>query len=481
MAVQKFLGYAPDADPTTPGVITDCSMLEPSTQGMRGAPSAAATEYSALPAACIGATLVKKLDGSQRLFAGTQTHLYEAASGWTDRSDATYTASGDARWEFRQFGNVTIAQNGADEPRESTSGAFAANTSIPIAKLIETASGFLVCANITDASYAYSDAWWCSALYDYSDFTPSIATQSARARLLDTPGPINALRAVGGDLVAFKDTSMYLGRYVGPDVIWSWQQVPGEVGAYSQGGVVSDGVALYWWGGDDFYMFDGSRPQPIGAAVRRWFARECAEEYRYKMLGSFDRARGLVRFWYVPAGGSSVRGCLVYEPRSGRWGRADRTIEATVEYVSSPITYDSPGVLTGVTYDSTEFTQSYDSPFWLSATQSPAVFDDAHTLRTLSGICSASSLTTGDVGDDDTYSLLRRVRARYSTAPTTASLTAYHKAGAGDALTQGETVDADDGKFDVLQSARWHRLKFNWTGDVEVSGINADMQPEGEA
>ena len=59
-------------------------------------------------------------------------------------------------------------------------------------------------------------------------------------------------------------------------------------------------------------------------------------------------------------------------------------------------------------------------------------------------------------------------------------MTNYYKADAGDALTQGATQSADDGKFDVLQSARWHRLKFDWTGDVEVSGLNADMQPEGE-
>jgi len=32
---------------------------------------------------------------------------------------------------------------------------------------------------------------------------------------------------------------MYVGQYVGPDVIWAWQQVPGDVGAFSQGSVAS--------------------------------------------------------------------------------------------------------------------------------------------------------------------------------------------------------------------------------------------------
>ena len=485
MAIQKFLGYAPDLDPTTPGVVTDCDMLEPSIRGLKGAPSAVSTEYTALAGECRGSALVKKLDGTKRLLAGTQTRIYEATGGsWVDRSETTVTAyagSSESRWEFRQFGDVTIAQNGVDEPQESTASAFATVSTIPIAKLIETASGFLVCANVVDASYAFSDAWWCSALYDYTDFTPSIATQSARARLFDTPGPINALRALGGDLVAFKDRSMYFGRYVGPDVIWSWQLVPGNVGAYSQGSVVSDGTALYWWGGDDFYRFDGSRPQPIGSAVKKWFSRAVSQAYLYKMLGDYDRASGLIRWYYVPSGGTAVTDCVVLNTKTGQWGRADRTIEAVVEYVSSAITYDSAGVLSAITYDTTDWTQSFDSPFWLASSESPAIFNSSHVLQTLTGVSSSSSLTSGDFGDDDRYSLLRRVRPRYSTAPTTASMTNYYKTDAGDALTLGDTMDADDGKFDVLQSARWHRVKFDWTGAVEVSGMNADMQPEGEA
>lgn len=273
---------------------------------------------------------------------------------------------------------------------------------------------------------------------------------------------------------------MYLGRYVGPDVIWAWQQVPGDVGAFSQSGVVSDGTALYWWGGDDFYRFDGSRPQPIGSAIKQWFAQNSARAYLYKMLGGYDRSSGMVRFYYVPNGGTTVTDCVVFNTKSGQWGRADRTIEAVVEYVSSAITYDSAGALAAITYDTTDWPQSFDSPFWTASSESPAIFNSSHVLQTLTGASSACSLTTGDVGDDDAYTLLRRVRPRYSTAPTTASVTNYHKADAGDALTLGDTMDADDGKFDVLQSARWHRVKFDWTGDVEVSGMNADMQREGE-
>ena len=482
MTIQPFIGWAPDADPSTPGVVVDCFMMEPTARGMRGAPSAAATDLPALAAACRGAALVTKLDGTKRLIAGTQTKLYEAGSGaWTDRSRAgDYTGSAESRWVFAQFGDVTLAQNGIDRGQASSSGAFADLTAMPIASLMESVSGFVMCANIGDSAYQYADAWWCSALYDHTNWTPAIATQSARGRLLDAPGPITALAAFGNDLVvAFKRDAMYVGRYVGPDVIWAWERLPGSVGAFSAQGVVSDGAALYWWGGDDFYRYDGSRPQPIGAAIREWFAARFSLANASKMLGSFDSKTSLIRWYYCEGSDTEPASCVVLNTSTGRWGIADRAVEAVVEYVSAGVAYDTPGILAGVQYSTSAWPQSFDSPFWVTAAESPSIIDTSHTLKTLTGISESSSLTTGDLGDDDTSSLLRRVRPRYSKAPTTASMTNYSRDRSGDTLTQRATIAAHDGKFDVLHSARWHRLRFDFTGDVEVSGINADLQPDG--
>ena len=125
MSIQPFLGWAPDADATTPGILVDVEMMEPSQRGMKAAPAAVATDLPALASACLGAALVTKLDGTKRLFAGTATGLFEAGSGaWTDRSAAAY-ATGDGRWRFAQFGDVSIAVNGADDPQTMARGAMA--------------------------------------------------------------------------------------------------------------------------------------------------------------------------------------------------------------------------------------------------------------------------------------------------------------------------------------------------------------------
>lgn len=36
-----------------------------------------------------------------------------------------------------------------------------------------------------------------------------------------------------------------------------------------------------------------------------------------------------------------------------------------------------------------------------------------------------------------------------------------------------------DGKFDVRQTARWHKATFNFTGPVRITHMDADVAPAG--
>src|SRR5256885_749582 len=90
--IVQLLGYAPDSDPNIIGVLTNASGVVPSLKGMKGAPSPAAVNMATLAATCVGAALLTKLDGTNRLFAGTPTKIYESGvSTWSDVSrSATY-------------------------------------------------------------------------------------------------------------------------------------------------------------------------------------------------------------------------------------------------------------------------------------------------------------------------------------------------------------------------------------------------------
>lgn len=58
-------------------------------------------------------------------------------------------------------------------------------------------------------------------------------------------------------------------------------------------------------------------------------------------------------------------------------------------------------------------------------------------------------------------------------------MTNYYKLLSGISLTQGATIAETSGRFDVLCSSRWHRLKFDFTGPVEVIGMTLDAVNDG--
>lgn len=470
-----LLGLAPDADPATVGVLTACLNAVPSIRGMKGAPSPISAGMATLAGTCQGAALATKLDGSNRLFAGTGKALYEASgSTWSDVSRAaTYTGGSTAKWRFAQQEDVSLAANGSDTVQASASaGAFSCVAGAPVAAIVETANKFVFAANLSSGSNKI--AW--SALGDYTDWTASVSTQSGSTSLTDTPGGITALRRFGSTVMAFKKNSMYLGTYSGPPTIWEFDLVPGSAGAMSQESVVNIGTPenpkLVFIGEDDFYLFDGSKPVPIGTNRLRNTVFNSLEQSRYYACAALHvKDESQVYFWYPTTDSPNPDSCVVYNYKTDKWGRADRMIETAVDYVTGAVTFDQLGSLYS-TFD--DFPNApFDLAFIGSSKPVPAIVDTTHSIKTLTGPCVSSSITTGDFGDDEEFSTVTNIMPRFITAPTDATLTHFYKNNSGDSLTQGATTSLSSfGQwFDLLWSARWHRLQFNFTGDWEMAAI----------
>jgi hypothetical protein len=124
---------------------------------------------------------------------------------------------------------------------------------------------------------------------------------------------------------------------------------------------------------------------------------------------------------------------------------------------------------------------SYDSTIWTSGYPIPGVFDTSHTLKTLDGPSSSSGFRLGDFGDPEMFQTIQRVRPEFFTAPASATLTNYYRNNLGDALSTGSTTALNNGKFDLMKSARWHRLDLAFTGDVEVGRLNVPTVGDGSA
>jgi hypothetical protein len=478
----ELLGFAPDQDPTTPGVITDCTQLIPSEKGMVAAPSPVDVGTDVLVADCRGAVVTKNTSGIRRTIAGTRTKLYElTGTSWTDVSTGTYTGSGENRWSFAQFGDVALASNDTEAIQSSTSGTFATIAGAPKARMIVSAANFVLAFDTNDAVYGdQSDRWWCSAYQDHSSWTATVVTQATTGRLIGSGGAIMAALRFGQQVVAYKTTDMFIGSYIGPPLVWQWDQIPGDVGCIGPEAVCDIGGAHVFVGEDNIWLFDGTRPVPIAQGyVRAWFFGDSSPTYRYRTIVAHDKQNGRVWFFYCSTSNTTGTpdSAIVWHRFSKRWGRANRVVEAVFRYVSAGMTWDTIAA-TYATWDVMTGIQ-WDSQAWQPAGSALAVFDSTHDLKTLTGAGANSGLTTGDFGDDFKETYVNGVRLRFLTEPDTAAVTGYTKTGAGTDLSVASTGTMADSKFDLRQTARFHRFAFTFTGNNEVNGFAMDAGPAG--
>jgi hypothetical protein len=478
-----FVGFLPDADEHMAGVLTDCEMLLPSMKGYKGAPSFVAAT-TALAAACRGAAYVVKLDNTTRLFSGTQTALYEwDGSAWVDVSKVGgYTGSNDSAWRFAMFGDVAIAVNLTDATQKSVStGAFSDLSGAPKAKVVEIVSDginspFVMLGNYNDGSAVQDGIFW-SAKADYTDWTPDVATGCGNLRLYDSPGEITAIKRLGSSPVVYKAGGMWVGSF-NPSSLWGFNQVSSDIGTPTQEAVVSIETAHFFIGKSDIYMFDGARPVPIGDGIKEWFFNDLNTNFAYKIRGHYDRANSLI-YWYYPSTSSTggLNSCIVYNHKTGKWGRANRDIEVCLEYLTGTFTYASLESAYS-TYDVIP-NVTYGSPFWTTASPNAAIFTTSHLLGTLTGETASCSLTTGAIGDDAQMTMVSRVQPRFLNDPTSGSMTNYYRMTDGSAYTTDAVSTLSSGRFDVLREARWHKFKLDFTGATELNGNSYLLVPAG--
>lgn len=486
-----FIGYAPDADPVTPGVIINCSALIPTIRGYKGSPATVSQGIDTLGGQCYGAVLARNNDDTTRLIAGTSSKLQElSGTSWTDRTGATLNGLGTTDfWCFAQFGDAILATAKTEIPKFIESATTFANVTAtaPKAAIVEVANNFTLLFDVNDQGALFDSAdrpngWWCAAKGGYTSYTPSGASEAATGTLHSTPGKITAAKAFGYQVIAYKLRSMYLGTYVGAPVIWDWQLIPGDAGALCNTAVVNVGTSEQprhiFMGWDNFYQYAGGQAVPIGNLIKDAVFSELDYNNFSAVRTQHDRKAKVVRFYYPVSGGRTPDKCVVYNYITGKWGRDDRTIQAAVDYAATGITWDEIGDSVP-TWDSFP-SLPWDQAFLGAAGEYPAVFDSTNSLVTLTGPSAQSSITTGDYGDPQMYSTLIRVIPQFLSAPNTAQYAAFYRDNLADDLTTGQVATMSKGRFDVFHSARWHRGRFDMTGDFEIVGFTPQATEDGE-
>ena len=443
----KLQGFAPDLDPTTPGILQSVTNALPTTRGMVGAPTPVDTSWTVY-AKTYGGAVIDTLTGGERTFLSSGAEVYElmpnGSAVFRGAGQSSIDPQHNSREMFTSFGNAVIKANGI-AIMALTTGNFAYLTA-PAAKIVESVGLFVLAFNTRGGGGVTADGWAACALGDYTDWTPSAATQAANGRLLDSAGEITAARRINDGIIAYKKRSMYYGQYVGGDIIWQWSQVTTNVGCVGKDAVVNAGGVHYFVGADDLYMFDGSYPRSIGGNIKRWFFKDADPARIKNVIAVHDRNDDHVWFWYSSKTAASgfFDTAIVYNMLTGAWGRVSQVCQDVMTYQGG-----------------TNALQIIN----------PTGSSTVHKVQSLTGATGAASMQTFDIGDDDRYSRLSKVRPRYLTSPTSATATHYHKTHAGLAYTTGTTDTMSDHKFNFGQSARWHKLKIDTVGNFEISGL----------
>jgi len=243
--------------------------------------------------------------------------------------------------------------------------------------------------------------------------------------------------------------------------------------------VVDIGGAHIFVGEDNIWLYDGTRPFPISqGSVRQWFYDDLSATYKYRTIVTFDRNNNRVWIFYPSAASSGTPdSALVYHLASKKWGRANRTIEAAMNYVTPGITWDTLDTISA-TWDALPDIP-WDSQSWQPSGRALAVFNSTHNLVTLTGSGEDSGLTTGDIGDDEAVSTLTSAVLRFLTEPTTATVSGQTKTGAGATASAAGSGSLHESRFPIIQTGRWHRLAFQFTGNVETTAIKTNATSAG--
>lgn len=262
------LDFRPATFDGTYSTITECIGFVPTDAGYVVSPIGTAYYATALAGDCIGSRAIKTESGSIRLFLGSSAKIQEylPASGLVDRSKVGGYSSGTNRWWFSPglAHSEVIATNFADAMQRSTGTGFTDLTNAPKAKIVLAQTNALLALNYDSVPNGVKT----STRGDPTVWTPADDNDATALKLVETPGEIVAGATLHDVVIAWKKSSMYVGRFVGGDEKWQFNLLSPNVGCYGQEAWCSTPAGIVFSGESGTYLFDGSVPRPIDQGVR---------------------------------------------------------------------------------------------------------------------------------------------------------------------------------------------------------------------
>ncbi len=199
----------------------------------------------------------------------TKLERFNTTTGAWDSINDTPFAGGDE--DFMHFANVPESSliamtNGIDRIRKWTGVGNNAllGGSPPICKYMAYLSPYLILAHITDGDVLPWKVQWCDT------GKPEVwSGGNAGSELLtDEASQIQNIMKMNEYAAVYKEDSLWLGRKIDTSEVFKFDCVKTGVGLASPKAVADAGGQHYFMGLNDFYVWNGLRPESIGAPVR---------------------------------------------------------------------------------------------------------------------------------------------------------------------------------------------------------------------
>ena len=426
-------------------------------------------------------------------YAGDATKLYQMDSSlvFQDKSKAggyNNSTTENARdfWAFTQFGSNIIATNFADNIQKFTEGTSSAFSDLVAlkAKYIAVIRDFVVAGYTVESSTTYNQRVKWSGINDSSTWTPSQATQSGFQDIVGSHGNIQAI--VGGESagVIFMEKAIYRMEYVGTPLIFQFNKIADNIGAFAPKSVASYGNMVFFLAQDGFYKLTGGQQlAPIGnGKVDNFFFDDLSSNLD-GITSAVDPNNSIVVWSYRGSGatGTTNNKLLIYNYAVDKWSTGSNQ---DLEFIASAsqeafTTLESLDVLG----DLDNLPRSLDSYFYREGIVGLAGFNSDNKFgKFIANSLSATVDTTEFEGAEGKRSTLINCRPIVDgTTNTSVTITPITRQSQLDTTTTGSAVSTNDtGTCPLRSTSRYHRIRVNVTGNFNtMSGVDIEARPEG--
>tara|TARA_B100001059_G_scaffold165610_1_gene165201 strand:- start:1838 stop:3325 length:1488 start_codon:yes stop_codon:yes gene_type:complete len=430
-------------------------------------------------------------------YGGDATKLYQMNSSqvFVDISKSggyNNSTTSNARdfWNFTQFGTNIIATNHADNIQkfnQGTDSAFSDLVSLK-AKYITVINNFVVSGYTTESGTEYNQRVKWSGLNDSSTWTPSQATQSGFQDIVGEHG--NLVGIVGGENsgIIFFEKAIYRMSYVGTPLIFRFDKISDNIGAFCDKSIVSFGSMIFFLAQDGFYMLSGGQKLvPIGNGKIDNFFYDDLSSNLDGICSAIDPNNSIVVWSYRGSDATSTttinNKLIIYNYSVDKWSTGSGLDLQFISTASQEAftTVESLDVLGNLD----NLPKSLDSYFYGEGIVGLAGFNSENKFgKFIATSLSATVDTTEFEGVEGRRSSIINVRPIVDSEEDSATVTVtpITRASQLDNISVGTAVSTQDsGDCPVRSNSRYHRIRVSVTGNFKtMSGVDIEARPEGK-